>query len=211
MKYMRPGYSTMPLSNIQKGAIGQYAFLAIAMVTGNGQLEAYVPAADNEGRDAEVRRHLSRLAGIGIQVKMAFRAFTIHGCNFLSFRCGIERSRIQNDPRLWFLLGYYDSRRLGLHDPVYLVPASVFHRLARRRTKGGGRDILVVEVSLDPGSHDEWSLYRVVLKELGKRLLEIIDSQKLARLGRLEPLPSDTLLIGRRGRGRTTTRLQRAA
>jgi hypothetical protein len=44
------------LSLVQKGAIGQFAFLATALVTGKGMVEVYTPAVDNEGRDAEIRK-----------------------------------------------------------------------------------------------------------------------------------------------------------
>jgi hypothetical protein len=46
----------VPLTFTQKGAIGQFAFLATALATGKGQVEAYAPVADNEERDAEIRR-----------------------------------------------------------------------------------------------------------------------------------------------------------
>src|SRR5256885_16357475 len=70
-------YGSMALSSVQKGAIGQYAFLAAALVTGNGLLEIYIPSADNEGRDAEIRKHLKRTPGIGIQIKVAFATVTV--------------------------------------------------------------------------------------------------------------------------------------
>src|SRR5437660_2322900 len=83
MNSRSPSYRSMPLSAIQKGAIGQFTFLAIALVTGEGEVEIYTPAIDNEGRDAEVRRHLSRSLGIAIQVKVAFRTVTIGRTRFL--------------------------------------------------------------------------------------------------------------------------------
>jgi hypothetical protein len=57
----------MPLSNVQKGAIGQFAFLSTALATGRGDVEAYVPVADNERRDAEIRRHLKSTPGITVR------------------------------------------------------------------------------------------------------------------------------------------------
>src|SRR5207248_11082601 len=110
-----PSYRSMPLSAIQKGAVGQFAFLATALVTGRGQVEVYTPAADNEGRDAEVRRHLRRLAGIGIQVKIAFsRSKTGGRRNYLAVTFSIKKTRIRNDPRLWYFIGLYDERELRL-------------------------------------------------------------------------------------------------
>src|ERR1700731_597489 len=104
MNSRSPSYRFMPLSATQKGVIGQFAFLETALVTGRGQIEVYTPAADNEGRDAEVRRHLRRTAGIGIQVKVAFgmRKVDRRGRKtYMSVRFSIPAKRLSSDPRLW--------------------------------------------------------------------------------------------------------------
>jgi hypothetical protein len=62
----------VPLSRVQKGAVGQFEFLVTALVTGKGQVEIYTPAIDNEGRDAEIRRHLKPAPAVGIQIKITF-------------------------------------------------------------------------------------------------------------------------------------------
>src|ERR1700731_2751985 len=100
-------YTSMSLSNAQKGAIGQFEFLATSLTTGNGEVEVYTPAADNEGRDAEVRRHAKRTPGIGIQVKVAFMTVKISPTNmqdYLEIRFTLPKNRIQNDPRFWYFL-----------------------------------------------------------------------------------------------------------
>ena len=125
----------MPLSAIQKGAIGQFAFLATALATGKGQVEAYAPVADNEGRDAEIRRHLKPAPGISIQVKVSFAGGGRR--DYLEIRFGIPETHVQNDPRLWYFLAHYDFRELRLRDPVFLVPAPVFHRIGRFGNKNG--------------------------------------------------------------------------
>src|SRR5919109_1261281 len=105
----------MPLSNVQKGAIGQFAFLAAALVTGKGEVEVYTPAADDEGRDAEVRRHLGRAPAIGIQVKVAFVTF-VRGrrTRYLVIRFSLRVARVASDPRLWYFFAFYDQKQLGL-------------------------------------------------------------------------------------------------
>src|SRR5437773_3911016 len=120
-------YRSMPLSSVQKGAIGQYAFLSTAMVTGNGQVEAYTPAADNEGRDAEIRRHLKSLPGIGIQVKVTFFAIPEDRSRgpYLTIRFAIALAHLRTDPRLWFFFGYYNPKELRFQDPVFLIPSTV--------------------------------------------------------------------------------------
>jgi hypothetical protein len=62
----------MPLSSVEKCAIGQFTFFATALVTEGGEIEVYMPIANNEGRDADVRRHLKSMPGISVQIKATF-------------------------------------------------------------------------------------------------------------------------------------------
>lgn len=187
----------MPLSKVQKGAIGQFAFLATAIATGNGQLEVYSPAVDNEGRDAEIRRHLKRASALGIQVKVAFYTFKeTHRAKYLDIRFDTLESRVQNDPRLWYFFAYYDVHELRFHDPVFLIPSHVFHKLGRTG-KRAGRISFSFQANLGPKSRDRWTPYRVAPIELGKRLLQIIDQAPLTAKSGSIVLPSNAVLLGR--------------
>src|SRR2546425_5867895 len=213
MNSRSPSYRRVPLSAIQKGAIGQFAFLETALVTGRGQIEIYTPSADNEGRDAEVRRHLKRAAAIGIQIKVAFEIFRVNQRGrrtYLSLRFAVPEKRISLDPRLWYFLAVYDLRQMRLHDPVFLIPAAVLHRLARcgKTRRGIG---FAVEANLAPESHDRWSPYRVGLASLGNRLLEIIDDASLGAEAGSIPLPAGAVMLGRAARRRQSARRLRAA
>ena len=193
----------MPLSSVQKGAIGQFAFLAAALATGNGQVEVYTPAADNEGRDAEIRRHLKRNPGIGIQIKVALVTVSLgpnHKQRYLEIRFDRPARKIQNDPRLWYFLAFYDPDQLRFLDPVFLVPAHVFHTMARRG-KWNGRIRFVMFANLGPEAHDKWAPYRVSLKDLGKRLLQIVDEVGLMATPDLMRGPIDGVWLGRATRG----------
>jgi hypothetical protein len=128
------------------------------MITGNGQTEAYTPAADNEGRDAEIRRHLKSSPGIGIQIKVTF--FTTD-----------------------------EGRSPG----PYLT---VRHRMAWRGVRKG-KVSFSFAASLAPASHDRWSPFRVAPKDLGKRLLEIVDKTGLTASSVMPHLPQDAVLVGR--------------
>ena len=182
----------MPLSPVQKGAIGQFAFLATALVTGKGQVEVYTPAADNEGRDAEVRRHLKPSSAIGIQVKVTLSMITDgHGRNtYLGLRFQLQQKRVQNDPRLWYFFAVYDPRQLRFHDPAFLIPSDAFHRIGRQG-KSGGLIWFRIIANLAPGSHDRWTPYRVAPIDLGRRLLEIVDEAGLTAKASSLPLPAD--------------------
>jgi hypothetical protein len=200
----------VPLSTSQKGAIGQFAFLATALVTGKGQVEIYSPAADNEGRDAEVRRHLKPAPAVSIQIKVAFSRVISDGRRYLWLRFELLENRIQNDPRLWYFCAYFDAGELRLHDPVFLIPSHVFHKLGRGGKKGK-RIRFELVASLEPASHDRWSPYRVAPKDLGKRLLEIIDEAPLTAGSRSLKLPPGSISLGRAGRPMARSRRDRAA
>jgi hypothetical protein len=189
----------VPLSTTQKGAIGQFAFLATSMATGNGELEAYSPAADNEGRDVEVRRHLKPALAIGIQEKVSFETFhsgTRSRAMYIGSRFSIVEDRVQNDPRLWYFFALWSSDELGLHDPCFLVPAPVFHAMGRTG-KRNGRIYFLMMASLSPDSHDRWYPFRVAPKDLGPRLLEIVDKTGLMASSLLPDLPVEAMLVGR--------------
>jgi hypothetical protein len=125
--------TSVPLSTVQKGAIGQFAFLAAALASGKGQVEAYTPAVDNEGRDAEIRRHLKSTPAISVQVKVSLSTQTLREVRgkYLSLRFSTVENRVQNDPRLWYFFAFYDPRELRLHDPCFLITARVFHRIGK--------------------------------------------------------------------------------
>lgn len=187
----------MPLSSVQKGAIGQFAFLATALATGAGAVEAYQAAADNEGRDAEIRRHLNSAPAIGIQVKVVFSTTTEGGADrYLSLRFSLPEERIQNDPRLWYFLAFYDIDELRLHDPSFLIPADKFHTMARRG-HSGGEVVFAIVANLSPDSHDHWTPFRVAPSHLGRRLLEIIDDKSLTLGGEAPQLPPDSIWFTR--------------
>ena len=199
MNTKAPSYFYVPLSTTQKGAIGQFAFLATALSTGEGELEVYSPAADNEGRDAEVRRHLKSSEAIGIQEKLTFDTFnngTGRRARYMGTRFSIREERVQNDPRLWYFFALWGREELRLHDPCFLVPAHVFHQLGRTG-KRNGRVYFLFLASLSPQSHDRWSPFHVAPKDLGPRCLEIIDKTGLMATSLLPHLPAEAMLVGR--------------
>jgi hypothetical protein len=201
----------MPLSSAQKGAIGQFAFLATALATGKGQVEVYSPAADNEGRDAEVRRHLKPTPAISVQVKVTFSTASEGGrTRYLAARFDIAENRVQHDPRLWYFFAYFDVSQLRFHDPAFLVPSHVFHRVGRS-AKWKGKIVFQMWASLSPKSRDRWSPYRIAPIDLGKRLLEIIDEAPLTTPNRSRKLPPGSIWLGRAKRRSVRTVRGRAA
>ena len=201
----------MALSASQKGAIGQFAFLVTALTTGKGEIEVYTAAADNEGRDADVRRHLKPAPAIGVQVKITFSILTFPGgTRYIAFRFTLSEDHVQNDPRLWYLLAGFNAGQFNLDDPLFVVPAREFHKMALRGRRNGKVSFHMV-ASLSPTSRDRWSRYRVAPKDLGKRLLEIIDQTPLSVGNRSKELPPGSISVGRTRRLDAKSMRDRAA
>jgi hypothetical protein len=117
--------------------VGQFAFLVTTLVTGKGQVEVYTPAIDNEGRDAEIRRHLKRALAIGIQIKVAFyTTMNTKTAKYFTLRFSLLEDRVQNDPRLWYFFAYFDVSELR-----FTVRSSSFRPPCFTKRAGlGGRD-----------------------------------------------------------------------
>jgi hypothetical protein len=189
----------MSLSTSQKGAIGQFTFLANVLTTGNGEVEVYAPVADNEGRDAQVRRHLKSTPGISIQVKVTVSASRQRGTGseYLNIHFSTLKDRVQKDPRLWYFFATYDRKQLRFHDPVFLVPAPVFHRIGRQGKPTMGRVWFAMKANLGPKSRDRWTPYRLAQKDLGKRLLAILDEATLTGVAKVVTLSPDAMWLSR--------------
>jgi hypothetical protein len=189
----------MPLSSVQKGAIGQFTFFATALVTGGGEIEIYMPVADNEGRDADVRRHLKSMPGIGVQIKVTFSLSHYGGSrsDYLKILFDLPESRVQSDPRLCYFFAVYDEKQLGFRKTAYLIPAEVFHKIGRDGKPTHGVQWFAITANLNPKSRDKWSRYRVDPKDLGPRLLEIVDQTALRATGALPRLPADSVWLSR--------------
>jgi hypothetical protein len=203
----------MPLSNVQKGAIGQFAFLMTALATGRGEVETYVPVADNERRDAEVRRHLRSLPGIMIQIKVAFAAkfYGADGKKYLRIVFSVRDKRLESDARFWYFFGLYDLSQLRLHDPCFLIPSEVFHRIGRDGRPSKGLHWFSITASLEPDSNDKWTSYRISPKDLGKRLLMAVDSLPLTASNKELSFPPNAIWLGRSARRSRRAAHKRAA
>ena len=178
---------------------------------GKGQVEAYAPVIDNEGRDAEIRRHLKSRPGISIQAKVAFSLVVVGNTSYLQIRFNLSEVRLQKDPRLWYFFAFYDSTELRLHDPTFLIPSQTFHVMGRYGKVRKGQIRFLLRANLSPESRDQWRPYRVAPRDLGKRLLAIVDDTPLTASGRNMPLPPEGIWLCRARPRMATAGRRRAA
>ena len=169
----------MAITSTQQGVITEAEFAKVVILTTDGALVPARPVADDDRRDYEIhiRRHF--LESLAMQLKTA-RRLRLHGRSRvlqINFRV---KAPLVSDDRFWYFLAYFDTKKMRFMDPVFLVPSRFFHKHALH---GVGRGAIQPQfkASMEPEAHDMWSPFRVTQQELGRRILEILESQPHGR------------------------------
>ncbi len=162
------------LSPTQKGIVAEHEFAKLLTLGSNGDLELVTPMTDDERRDLEAHRR-GQFASLVFQVKSTtylehrFKArhFSIH---FL-----VERDRLIEHPRFWYLFAYLDLEAMAFGDPVFLAPSAEVHAHAVPHLR---KDIwnFSFEASLDRASRDRWQKYQVAPRDVGKKVLKVLET-----------------------------------
>ena len=194
----------MALSGTQKGVVGQYEFLQVAMVTGAGDLLAYVPAADDEQRDAELHRRGASALAVGVQIKIssALERLKHHVHPYVRIQFSVASNRIVSGPGFWYFFAAFDFKQLGFVDPVFLVPSELVHAHCRVHSTKPRMAVFCFTASMNPKARDLFARHRFTTSELGPRVLKILgDLPKRKTLTLPEVLESGGIvLVARRRR-----------
>jgi len=166
------------VSFVQQGVVACREFIKLLMIGSKGQLEASLPATDDERRDLEV--HLKgRFAGsLSFQVKSARRLVHPNGMDLLSIAFSVKKARVRTSPRFWYFFGWLDFNEMAFKDPVFLVPSAYMHRVGAR---GATRGFVHFRfgANMKAGSKDVWQRYRLTPAGVGERVLEILKDARL--------------------------------
>jgi hypothetical protein len=163
----------MPISLVQQGTATEFEFLKLAILGGDGALEASRPATDDDQRDADVHRRSDFTLGLGFQIKSA-RILEHHsGTDRLHIRFKVLKDRLITHPLFFYFFAFLDLQTMRLADPVFIVPSAEVHQHAIPHLEGDTLHFQFV-ASLGPNAHDRWVPYRVNTLEVGKRILAII-------------------------------------
>ena len=152
------------LNPAQIGKAGELRFASLVILGSRGQIELVPPLADDERRDFEL--HLKHRFGrrLVIQVKCRTRLIT----RFREINlCLLYGSRRPVDPTYWFFAAYLDLATLDFADPLFLIPSTALRR--------GNRVIRYVRPSLAKNARDRFRKYRVSRRQLGGRLVQILE------------------------------------
>ena len=119
----------MPLSEVQRGVIGQSEAIKIVMLTSDGEVECSNPATDDEHRDIEThrRRHFSAVA---LQVKTTWRFWTHRRSQIIRIPFTVRAGRLVSNPHFYYLFGFFDKEAMAFRSPMFLVPSKEVHRHA---------------------------------------------------------------------------------
>ena len=155
------------------GIAADLEFAKYAILGGNGLLEAGKPFASGQGRDFLL--HLKDQFEPTLSVSVKCRRYTAEGGRLMMWFP--LKKRPKADPASYYFFAYFDPKTMSFRDPVFLMPAAVIARLAKRRRKDG---MLRVDflLNLHWDSRDQFTRYRLPAVEIGDRLVDIL--QKLA-------------------------------
>ena len=171
----------MPLTGTQKGKIGENEASKIGMLTTDGELEFDLPATDDEARDAEIHERGHFGLSLGLQIKMAMRLYHDRGkkANHLTIQFRSRHPVVISHPLYWFLFAYLDPQTMVFRDPLFLIPSALLFahvkpRTVKWRNETKTESMFIFRGNMEPESHDMWAPYRVMCRDLGPRLLQIL-------------------------------------
>jgi hypothetical protein len=174
------------LSDTQAGRIGEYLLSVYAMLTTDGELVPFHVEADDDHRDVVVAAK-GRSAFASLQAKACF---SLGASGFVQSNATYFANSIPTDPS-WI---YVVVLVLDLAPVIWwLVPAPDFNRLTSRAPARQGRKV-ELHFRAHPDGNDAFAPFRTATKDIGPRLLEILDALPL----RTKPLPGARLLLTRR-------------
>jgi hypothetical protein len=174
------------ISDVQAGRIGEYLLAVYAMLTSNGELVPFQVEADDDHRDLVVAvKGKSTFASL-----QAKACFELGKSGFVQSNATYKQDTIPRDPS-WI---YVVVLVLDLAPTVWwLVPAPDFNRLTTQSPARSGRDV-ELHFRAFPDRDDAFAPFRTQTKDVGPRLLEIINALPPAT----KPLPGARLVMARR-------------
>ena len=162
------------ISLVQQGVIAQNEFAKLLMMGSRGLIELAAPLTDEERRDFEIHIHGSYGSALAVQVKSVMELVRLSK-NVRGLHCQftVRAARVVNDPSFWYFFACLDRQTMRFVDPTFMVPSNIVHQQASP-VKTGGFWEFTVQASMERGSNDRWTPYRVNTLDLGKKALAIM-------------------------------------
>jgi hypothetical protein len=174
------------LSDVQAGRIGEHLLAVYAMLTSDGVLVPFQVDADDDHRDLVVAEK-GKSTFASLQAKACLE---LGASGFVQSNATYFEDTIPRDPS-WI---YVVVLVLDLAPVVWwVVPAPDFNRLTSHSPARHGREV-ELHFRAHPDRDDAFAPFRVATKDLGPRLLQLIDALEPTT----KPVPGARLVMARR-------------
>jgi hypothetical protein len=158
----------MALSDVQAGRIGEFLLAVYAMLTTGGKLVPFQVDADDDHRDLVIAEK-GKSTFASLQAKACFQ---LGASGFVQSNATYFADSIPKEPS-WI---YVVVLVLDLAPVVWwLIPAPDFNRIASHSPARGGREV-ELHFRAYPDRDDAAAPFRVETRDLGPRLMELIDA-----------------------------------
>ncbi len=176
----------MALSDVQAGRIGEYLVAVYSMLTTGGRLVPFQVDADDDHRDLVVAAK-GRSTFVSLQAKACFERGQ---SGFVQANATYSEASIPTDPSWIYVIVLVEDLA-----PVvwWVIAAPDFNRLASRSPARGGREV-ELHFRAYPDRDDAAAPFRLQTRELGPRLLDLIDRLPPAT----KPIAGARLVLARR-------------
>lgn len=156
------------LNETQKAGITEMFFALNSLLGGDGKISLATPFVDDEGVDLIVYRR--KLGGKVLYLQIKSR-FTLTKKGY--FKSQVRKKSFSPRKDLYLAFVYFDVQKNGLGEILWLIPTLDFIDLIKgQRSK---KKIYVFQ-SKFTSRNDMWAKYKITLKEMPQKLLELLQS-----------------------------------
>ncbi|MEM6814075.1 MAG: hypothetical protein AAF600_06730 [Bacteroidota bacterium] len=157
------------ISSKQKGIISEHRIAEIVTLGSTGALTCYTPNSDDDGIDLIVNPK-GQIKPLFIQIKGRFKLQTTG-----QFIQNVGINTFVAHPSFYLVFAYYNLELVDVQH-LWLIPSLEFADIAYEKPAGETYKSFY-RFSANPlSTKDRWSRYSIPKKELGHKLLEIIET-----------------------------------
>jgi len=175
------------LTTTQKGTAGEEMLAACVSISSRGELELFKPVTDDDHTDVAAGRR-GKVPSLAIQVKSALN---LNRQGFAVARMYFP-GRPRRHPAFIYAIVYVADLAI---EAAWLIPSSDFNRLSYRGRGRRGKG-LELQFMASPTRSDKWTPFRCHRRDLGSRLLALVDS--LPPSATAPQVPGTRLLLRRK-------------